>query len=120
MTAKTIATAAGIAPRTKRFVFADEYGISYSGGRTELVLAFLGRTDRATDLEYRTRMVVWGIYKSLTTARMNVNLARRLREMTPYQVCAFVARVELMWDGDISEGYGRLADLWLNENADRL
>lgn len=120
MKTKDIAAAAGISPRTKRFVLLDELGLSYSGNRTDLVLAALQRPDRVK-LDRRTFMVAAALHKCYATGRMNVELARRVREQkTPYQLCAMVAKIAELWEGDVSEGVGNLADVLINRWADQL
>lgn len=115
-----IAKAAGIAPSTKRFVLRDEYGLSYPGTRTDHVLAALQRTD-LVQLDRRTFTVACALHKCYTTGRMNVELARRVREQkTPYQLCAMVAKIAKLWQGDESEGVGNLADILINQWADQL
>lgn len=114
-----IAKAAGIAPRTKRYVLRDEYGWAYDGFRCEHVLAALQRSDKTPELESRARVVAMGLYKSFTTGRMDIHLARRVREQyTPYQICALVAKVANSYDGFPT--IGDLADSWINSHADEL
>src|SRR5690349_1634361 len=99
-----IAKAAGITPRTKRFVLRDEYGSTYSGSRSEHVLTALQRTD-LVQLDHRTFTVACALRKCYVTGRMNVDLARRVREeKTPYQLCAMVAKIAELWEGDESQG----------------
>ena len=114
-----VARAAGIAPRTKRFVLRDEYGFAYEGFRCEHVLAALQRSDKTPGLEHRARIVAMGLYKSFTTGRMNIHLARRVREQySPYQLCALVAKIANAYTGEPT--IGDLADFWINEHADEL
>lgn len=108
--ASVIAKAAGIAPRTKRFIIRDEYGIPCDGGRTETVLAALGRSDLTPTLTARIHTVAYAIRKSLTTGRMDPATANRLTAYTPYQVCAVVARVA---DLCPEETIGGICDGWL-------
>lgn len=118
-TAKQIAKAAGISPNTKRFVLTDEYGFAYDGSRNEHVLAALQRSDKTPDLPQDARIVAMGIYKSLTTARMNVMLANRVREdYSPYRLCQMVAQVANKVGPNPS--IGLIADTWLNEHKDEL
>lgn len=114
-----IAKAAGIAPRTKRFVLCDEYGWAYEGFRCEHVLAALQRSDKTPALDFRARVVAMGIYKSFTTGRMDIHLARRIREQyTPYQICALVAKIANAYQGEPT--IGDLADFWINRHANEL
>jgi hypothetical protein len=119
-TTSEIAKAAGITPRTKRFVLHDEYGFAYPGTRTDHVLAALQRTD-LVQLDRRTFTVACALRKCYVTGRMNVELARRVREQkTPYQLCAMVAKIAELWEGDESQGVGDLADILINKWADQL
>lgn len=114
-----IAKAAGIAPRTKNFVLRDGYGFAYDGSRCEHVLAALQRCDKTPDLDHAARIAAMGLYKSFTTGRMNVQLARRVREQySPYQLCALVARIAKEAGENATIGY--LADSWINQHADEL
>lgn len=114
-----VARTAGIAPRTKRFQLTDEYGLRYGGSRAEHVLAALCRSDKTPDLDSRTRVIANAIYKSLTTGRMNPGLAVRLTaDYSPYRVCALVAHVARMYEGDPTIGH--IADTWLNQHAAEL
>ncbi|QYN17518.1 hypothetical protein [Amycolatopsis sp. DSM 110486] len=119
VTAATVANAAGIAPRTKHYVLRDEYGIAYDGNRSTHVLAALQRSDRTPDLDHAVRIAAMGLYKAFTTGRMNIHLARRVREQySPYQLCALVARIANEAGPDATIGY--LADHWINQHADNL
>lgn len=118
-TAKQVAHSAGIAPRTTQFVLRDEYGFAYDGSRTEHVLAALQRSDKTPGLDSRTRMVAMGLWKCYVTGRMNVDLARRVREQyTPYQLCNLVARIANDYQGEPT--IAMLADFWINQHADEL
>ena len=116
ITAAQVARAAGIGPRTSRFVMRDESGCPYDGGRTDMVLATLARADR-TDLPAEMHTVAYAVRKSLVTARMGAVAASRLRAMSPYQVCALVARVAVecpeTTTGGICDGWlpGRIGEL---------
>lgn len=119
MNAKAVAVAAGIAPRTKTFVLTDEYGFAYDGGRSSHVLAALARSDKSEGLDSRTRLVAMGLHKCYGTGRMNVQLARRIREQySPYQICALVAKIADLYDGEPT--IGELADFWINTNSEKL
>lgn len=114
-----LAQAAGIAPRTKRFVLRDEYGVAYDGTRSEHVLDALCRSDITPTIDFRTRIVALGLRKCYTTGRMNVQLARRVREdCTPYQLCGLVTKISAMFTGEPT--IGELADFWINAHADEL
>lgn len=116
ITTREIAQAASIGPRTKHFRLTDEYGLAYDGGRTYHVLAALGRSDKTPALDQRTRIVAAGMFKCFTTGRMNVHLARYLREdLTPYQLCGIVAKIANSYQGWPS--IGDLADTWINQHA---
>lgn len=126
ITAKQVAQAAGIAPRTKQFTLRDEYGdprcdadgFRFEGCRTEhvlLAIAFANNVDGSVDIAARA------IYKSFTTGRMRIDLVRHFREdLTPYQICAAVAKVvnEYGTYNLHTRSVGAVADYWLNEHAD--
>lgn len=115
-TAKAIAAAAGIGPRTKRFVLRDADGLAYDGDRTEHVLAALCRSDR-TELPTVVHYTAYAIYKCLVTARMNPALVSKVRAYSPYQICKLVAHVAGV-AGELS--VGELADTWINAHAGEL
>jgi hypothetical protein len=118
-TAAQIARAAGIAPRTKNFVLRDEYGFAFDGSRTEHVLDALQREDLAPGLGQRTRICAIALRKCYATGRMNVELARHVRERcTPYQLCALLARITALYPGFPT--VGELADGWINEHREEL
>lgn len=93
VTTREIAAAAGIWPRTRRFVLRDSDGIAYEGGRAELVLAALSRCDVTPGLPSEAHTVAYAVRKSLVTGRMNSAAACTLMAMSPYRVCALVAAV---------------------------
>lgn len=119
-TTQTIAKAAGIAPRTRKFVLTDECGFAYDGNRNTHVLAALNRSDKTPELDERTRRIAQAVYKSLTTTgRMNSSLAVRiLADYTPYQVCGVVAKISEKFEGEPT--IGELADFWINKHAEEL
>lgn len=120
MNAKQIATAARISPRTKHYVMCDELGLADDRymPRHMQVMAALNRSDR-TSIDFRERVVAMALVKSINTGRMNVNLARRVREdYTPYQICALVAKISAAYQGDPT--IGDLADFWINAHAEQL
>ena len=92
MTAAQVARSVGIGPRSKRFVLRDADGIAYDGGRSELVLAALSRSDKSPGLSAEVHTVAYAVRKSLVTARMRAEYAMRVRSMSPYQVCGLVGR----------------------------
>lgn len=117
-TARRIAQAAGISPRTKRFILRDEFGCPYEGLRSSHVLAALSRSDKTPDLSADVHRVAYAINKCFATARMNVQLARRIREdYSPYQLCALVAKVH---NANPNAYVGELADDWINQHAEEL
>lgn len=91
--AADVARAAGIAPRTKRYVLRDEYGFAYDGGRYEHVLSALMRSDKTDGLSFKVRTVAMALHKSISSARMNPTSSLRIQAYTPYQLCALVARI---------------------------
>lgn len=116
---QTIAKAAGIAPRTKKFVLTDEWDMPHDGNRNTNVLAALCRSDKTPDLDWRTRTIANAVFKSLTTGRMNSALAVRiLADYTPYQVCGVVAKISERFEGEPT--IGELADFWINQHAEEL
>lgn len=118
ITAKQIAQAAGIAPRTKRFVLRDENGYPYDGYRSSHVLAALGRSDKSPGLPADVHKTAYALWKSLNTARMNLELARRVREdYSPYRLCVLVAQV---YNANPGASVGELADFWINAHAAEL
>lgn len=117
VTGRQLAAAIGIGPRTKRFVLRDSDGIPYDGRRAHLVLAALARSDRTPDLSADVHTVAYALHKSLTTARMNPAIANRVCELTPYQLCALVARVVR----DCPETTtGGICDTWLPRHQSEL
>lgn len=118
VTARQIGNVAGIAPRTKRFVLRDEYGIPYDGSRSSHVLGALSRSDKTPGLSADVHRVAYAVNKCFSTARMNVQLAQRIREQySPYQICALVAKVH---NANPDANVGELADFWINQHADEL
>jgi hypothetical protein len=118
MKTSEVAKAAGIAPRTKRYVARDAQGYvlnSYAPPH-EQVFAVLGRYDITPSIDDRVRVAVLALEKSINTGRMNVHLAGRVRgQYTPYQLCALVSRVASESGEAATIGY--LADQWINEHA---
>lgn len=118
ITARQIAQAAGIAPRTTRFVLRDEFGIAYDGPRSSHVLAAIGRSDKTPKLPGGVHKTAYAIWKCFSTARMNLELARRVREdYSPYQLCVLVAQV---YNANPDASIGELADFWINSHATEL
>lgn len=116
VTTAQVARSVRIGPRSKRFVLRDSEGLAYDGGRTELVLAALGRSDKS-DLPADVHVVAYAVYKSLTTARMRPTPAMRLRAMSPYRVCALVATVARECPERTTGG---ICDEWLPAHIERL
>lgn len=119
-----IAKVVGITPRTKRFESVDGDGLPVfypdEAERWEHVLSAvrLARTERQ-DVSMRVYIIAVALHKSATTGRMNFGLLRRLREQyTPYQICALIARIANIYQGEPT--IGDLADFWLNRHADEL
>lgn len=118
ITAKQLAQAAGIAPATKHFVLRDELGLPYDGFRSGHVLAALARSDKSPGLPADVHTVAYAIWKCFTTARMNLDLARRVREdYSPYRLCALIAQV---YNANGAAQVGELADFWINAHATEL
>lgn len=112
-TAAQIAKAAKIAPRTKTFVLRDADGIRYDGGRTDLVLAALSRSDITPELSARIHTVAYAIRKSYMTGRMDPEAANRITCYTAYRVCALVAKIAAECP---EETIGGICDGWLARN----
>jgi hypothetical protein len=111
-TAREIAAAAGIGPRTKKVVIRDEYGFNVSGQarRYADVLAILCRPDLTPDLPDRIHTVAYALRKCMTSARMAAESENRIAAYTPYQICAVVARVA----NECPETtIGGICDIWL-------
>lgn len=109
-TAKQIASALRISPRTKRFDIKDEYGLTISTDRTTNVLSSLANSDRS-EVPCRIRTVAYALLKSIETARMNPVTSLRLRlETSPYQVCERVARIANQCP---EQEIGGICDVWL-------
>lgn len=124
MNTAQIAKAAGIAPRTKRYAAldADGFPLFFDGevDRWEQVLHGIrtARIDRQA-VDMQTYITVVAVLKAMNTARINVFLARRIREQyTPYQLCALVARITR--DAGDGATIGYLADEWINQHAEEL
>ncbi len=119
-TTAQIAKAAGIAPRTKRFVIRDEYGFAYDGSCTDHVLDALCRDDLTPGLDQATYIAARALRKCYATGRMNVELASRVRERSPYQLCKMVAHIVngVGEDELIRHSVGQVADFWINEHRD--
>jgi hypothetical protein len=118
VTAKQVAEAAGIAPATKQFVICDEYGLAHDGFRCEHVLAAISRSDMTPKLSAEVHRTAYAVLKCFSTARMDVYLARRVREdYSPYRLCALVAQVA---NNNPDANVGELADFWINEHAKEL
>ena len=116
-TARDLARAIGIGPRTRRFVLRDRDGIAYDGRRTHLVLAALARSDKTPGLSADLHTVAYALHKSITTARMSPDVANRLCELSPYQVCAVVARVARDCPQTTTGG---ICDVWLPQHQHEL
>lgn len=117
-TAVQIARMIHVTPRTTKFVLRDEYGFTYSGGRTEHVLAALQNPDRTPELDQRTRICAIGLGKCFITGRMNFEMTTRVLEATPYQICALLARIAALYQGFPT--IGDLADTWINAHREEL
>ena len=117
ITTAQVARSVGVGPRSKRFVLRDADGIGYDGGRSELVLAALSRSDKSPDLPFEVHTVAYAVRKSLVTARMRAEYAMRLRAMSPYRVCALVARVARECPETTTGG---ICDDWLSGHIGRL
>jgi hypothetical protein len=117
ITTSQVARSVGIGPRSKRFVLLDGDGVPYDGGRAELVLAALSRSDKSPDLPPEVHVVAYAIRKSLVTARMRSGPAVRLRGMSPYRVCGLVASVACECPETTTGG---ICDGWLPGHIERL
>lgn len=114
-TARTIAHAASIGPRTKTVTIRDAYGfvISGQGRRYADVLAHLCRGDLTPNLDQRTHLVAYALRKCMTTGRMNATSENRIAAYTPYQLCGVVARIVNTCP---ETTIGGICDTWLTAN----
>lgn len=112
-----IAKSIKVAPGTKRFILRDELGCRYDDRQAHLVLAALSRSDRSEGLTTEVRTTAHALFKSMTTARMDPTVANRICEMTPYQVCAIVAKVAAEC-GETT--IGGICDGWLPKHQNEL
>jgi hypothetical protein len=118
-----IAKAVCIAPRTKRFEAIGVDGLPVfmigEAERWEHVISAirLARTERR-ELDMRTYIVALAITKWINTGRANPTAATKVRARSPYQVCALVARISELFEGEPT--VGELADFWINEHAEEL
>lgn len=110
ITTKTIASAAGIAPRTKRYALRDEYGVAYEGRAYTHVLAALSRSDITPDLSQRIHTVAYALFKCMTSARMSAISVNRIATYSPYKLCALVARIAAECP---ETTIGGICDVWL-------
>jgi hypothetical protein len=117
MSARELARALGIAPRTRRFVLRDEYGCAYEGRRAEHVLAALSRSDKTPGLSAELHTVAHALFKSMTTGRMNASVAMAICDLSPYRVCGIVARVAAECPETTTGG---ICDYWLPEHQQEL
>lgn len=118
VTAHQIARAAGIGPRTKKFALCDEYGHVIHGKRSAHVLAAVSRSDKTPELSADVHRIAYAIHKCFSTGRMDLMLAKRVREdYSPYRVCALVAQVV---NADPDANIGQIADYWINAHAEEL
>ena len=117
ITTTRVARSIGIGPRSKRFVLRDADGVPYDGLRAELVLAALARSDKSPDLPADVHTVAHAVRKSLVTARMRPGPALALRAMSPYRICALVARVACECPETTTGG---ICDEWLPQHIERL
>lgn len=117
VTARQLASALGIGPRTKRFVLRNADGIAYDGRRYELVLAALSRTDITPTLSARVHTVAYATRKCMTSARMPATSVNRIAERSAYDICRLVARVA----NECPETtIGGICDVWLLANHESL
>ncbi len=112
--ATDVARAAGIAPRTARYVLRDEYGLAYEGSRASHVLGALARSDRTPTLDARVHEVAYSLAKAIDTARMRPVDALRISAYSPYRLCALVARIANECPGSTVH---EVCDLWVCPNS---
>jgi hypothetical protein len=110
ITTREVARSINVGPATRKFTLRDELGIAYRGHQAHNVLAALSREDRSEGLSAEVRTVAYAVRKSAVTARMAPEVAWRLCEMTPWQVCALVARVANECPETTTGG---ICDVWL-------
>ncbi|WP_433520102.1 hypothetical protein ACQP2T_63920 (plasmid) [Nonomuraea sp. CA-143628] len=121
MTAREIAKAIRVAPRTRKFVMKDREGWDilgqYDVPRYARVLCSLMRSD-LSDVTSRIRLVAMALHKSISTGRMNAVCSNLIQERyTPYQLCALVAQIARDCD---ETTIGGICDTWLSANIVRL
>jgi hypothetical protein len=118
-TAKDIAKAAGIGPRTKNVTIRDEYGfvISRNARRYDTVLAVLSRCDLTPDLDARIHRVAYALRKCMVSGRMPAVSENRIADYSPYRLCALVARIVAECPEDT---IGGICDGWLMVNHNNL
>ncbi|MFI7042609.1 hypothetical protein ACIBI0_38530 [Microbispora rosea] len=114
MTAREIAKAIKVGPRTKKFVLRDEYGfeIRDESRHYAKVLAALSRSDMS-DLPSRIHTVAYALRKCMVSGRMNAESENRIARYTPYQLCALVARIS---EECPETTIGGICDGWLIRN----
>lgn len=112
-TTQATAKAAGIYPRTRRYVLKDDNGIAYEGRRYTHVLAALSRSDITPDLSQRLHTVAYALLKCMSSARMDAVSVNRIAAYSPYQLCALVIRIA---DECPETTIGGICDGWLLAN----
>lgn len=93
ITTTQIARSLGVAPRTKRYILRDEYGLPYQGRHYSHVFAALGRSDLTPDLSERVHTVAYALRKCMISGRMPAESENRIADYSPYRMCALVARI---------------------------
>lgn len=116
MTAREIAKAIGVAPRTRNYEMRDRDGYTILGTlsspRYAKVLCSLSRSD-ISDVSFRVRIVAMALYKSISTGRMHPVASTRIQAYTPYQICTLVARIARECP---ETTIGGICDVWIAEN----
>jgi hypothetical protein len=112
-TARQVAKAINVGPRSKGYVLRDENGLAYEGNRCSHVLSALGRSDITPDLSFKVHTVAFALNKSISSARMDPTSSLRIQAYTAYQLCALVARIA----NECPETtIGGICDGWIHAN----
>lgn len=113
ITARDIARSIGVAPRTKRFILRDEYGMACEGRHYTHVFSALARSDKTPDLSSRIHTVAYALLKCMASGRMPAESENRIAVYSPYRMCALVARIA----NECPETtIGGICDTWLIQN----
>ena len=120
MTAREIARAIGVAPRTVKFEVTNRDGFTEIDSmwipRWEKVLVSLSRTDIST-VTQKVHTVAYALHKSMSSARMNPVDSMRIQAYSPYRLCALVERIARECP---ETTVGGICDGWIAQHSDEL